>query len=90
MFAHTADAVPVAIRLSQTDDASVVLEVEDGGGGLVDSGAVERGASTGNSTGLGLDIVRRTAEASGGSSQLASPGSLKGARVVVQLPLLGN
>jgi hypothetical protein len=90
VFSHTEDRVPVAIRLSQGDPSVVLLEVEDGGGGLADPAAVERGASTGNSTGLGLDIVRRTAEASGGSFELAKPGALGGARVVVRLPLVGR
>lgn len=88
VFAHTDERVPMAIRLTSPDVASVLLEVEDGGGGLVDEGVVERGASTGDSTGLGLDIARRTAEASGGSFDLAEPGSLGGARVTVLLPLL--
>ena len=90
VFSHTEDRVPVAIRLSQGDASVVFLEIEDGGGGLADPTAVERGASTGNSTGLGLDIVRRTAEASGGSFELAKPGALGGARVVVRLPLVGR
>ena len=88
VFAHTDERVPMAIRLTSPDIASVLLEVEDGGGGLIDRGVVERGASTGDSTGLGLDIARRTAEASGGSLELVEPGPLGGARVTVLLPLL--
>ena len=88
VFAHTDERVPMAIRLTSPDIASVLLEVEDGGGGLIDKGVVERGASTGDSTGLGLDIARRTAEASGGSLELVEPGPLGGARVTVLLPLL--
>jgi signal transduction histidine kinase len=90
VFAHTDERVPIAIRLISADAASVLLEVEDGGGGLADVGAVERGASTADSTGLGLDIVRRTAEASGGSFELEEPGLLGGARVSVRLPLLDS
>ncbi len=64
--------------------------MEDGGGGIAEPDAVERGASTGDSTGLGLDIVRRTAEASGGSLELSTSARLGGARVVVSLPRWGN
>lgn len=88
VFAHTEERVPMAIRLAHGDGAWVLLEIEDGGGGLVDAGALERGASTVDSTGLGLDIARRTAVASGGSLELAEAGLLGGARVVVHLPML--
>ncbi|MFV9673640.1 MAG: sensor histidine kinase [Acidimicrobiia bacterium] len=90
VFAHTEERVPIAIRLSASDGAWIFLEIEDGGRGLDDPGVLERGASTGDSTGLGLDIARRTAEASGGSLELAESGSLGGARVVVRLPLLDS
>jgi len=88
VFAHTDERVPMAIRLTSTDAAWVLLEVEDGGDGLADPGVLERGASTGDSTGLGLDIARRTAEASGGSFELGSSGALGGACLTVRLPLL--
>ncbi len=90
VFAHTEERVPMAIRLSISGVDRALLEVEDGGSGIVHPRAVERGASTVDSTGLGLDIVRRTAEASGGSFELAEPGSLGGARVVVHLPLVDS
>lgn len=90
VFAHTEERVPIAIRLSISGVDRALLEVEDGGSGVVHPRAVERGASTVDSTGLGLDIVRRTAEASGGSFELAEPGSLGGARVVVHLPLVDS
>lgn len=90
VFAHTEERVPMAIRLSVSDGVWILLEIEDGGRGLDDPGVLERGASTGDSTGLGLDIARRTAEASGGSFKLADQGSLGGARVIVRLPLLGG
>lgn len=90
VFAHTEEGVPMAIRLSSSDGAWILLEVEDGGRGLDDPGVLERGASTGDSTGLGLDIARRTAEASAGSFELADPGSLGGARVIVRFPLVST
>ena len=85
-FAHTEERVPLAISLVAFGPDWVELAVEDGGGGIVDPDAIERGASTGDSTGLGLDIVRRTAEASGGSLELSESPRLGGARVAVRLP----
>jgi len=88
VFAHTDEQVPMAIHLSRSDGEWVCLEIEDGGSRSIGPGVLERGASTGDSTGLGLDIARRTAEASGGSLELGGPGPLGGARVVVRLPML--
>lgn len=85
-FAHTDERVPLSISLEAPAPDRVTLAVEDGGGGIADPDAVERGASTRDSTGLGLDIVRRTAEASGGSLALERSPTLGGARVVVTLP----
>jgi signal transduction histidine kinase len=59
------------------------LVVEDDGPGIA-ADRVERGVSGGGSTGLGLDIVRRTAEASGGRL-LVERAAGGGARVVVEL-----
>ena len=89
-FAHTEERVPLAISLVASGSDCVELAVEDGGEGIADPDAVERGASTGDSTGLGLDIVRRTAEASGGSLELSASNALGGARVVVSLPRIGG
>jgi signal transduction histidine kinase len=49
----------------------VRLEVADAGPGAADSDVAARGHSTGNSTGLGLDIVRRAAVAAGGGLVVA-------------------
>jgi signal transduction histidine kinase len=54
--------------------------VDDGGPGLPAGWQARRGASGGGSTGLGLDIARRTAEAAGGGLALGT-GPLGGARV---------
>lgn len=79
VFAHTAP--PAGIRITVT--ANRVLSVEDGGAGFPAS-AIDRGTSGGRSTGLGLDIVRRIAERSGGSLAVERSG-LGGARVIVEL-----
>ena len=62
-------------------DGSPCLIVEDAGPGIAEpAAALRRGASTGGSTGLGLDIARRAAESSGGAVRI-SRGTLGGARV---------
>ncbi|MEV4512127.1 HAMP domain-containing sensor histidine kinase [Dactylosporangium sp. NPDC049525] len=79
VFAHTEEGVAVAVTL----DARRVLTVQDAGAGF-DPAAGARGVSGAGSTGLGLDIARRTAEAAGGTLAVdRSP--LGGARVTVTL-----
>jgi signal transduction histidine kinase len=58
--------------------------VADSGPGFGDGDPVRRGASGGGSTGLGLDIARQAAEASGGSLTVGTgPGG--GGQVVIEL-----
>lgn len=87
VFAHTDERIPLAIKLESTPEGPLRLEVEDGGAGIADPDAVDRGASTVDSSGLGLDIVRRTAEASGGSLELTTSTAFGGACVAVTLPM---
>ena len=70
VFAHTDDGVPVEIWVVPRADGAVVLTVEDAGPGLPSVDIINRGRSNAGSTGLGLDIVRRAALASGGSLEL--------------------
>jgi signal transduction histidine kinase len=80
VFAHTAEGTPFRVAL-HAGTRSVHLVVEDEGPGL---GATASGSRPG-STGLGLDIARRTAGAAGGTLA-AGPGSRGGARVEATLP----
>ena len=82
VFAHTPDTAAVLVRVTRAD-AGVQVEVADRGPGLAEGGAA-RGRSGGGSTGLGLDIARRTAEASGGRLVLAERTG-GGASVVLEL-----
>ena len=83
VFAHTPEGTPYSITCSSTVE-TVRLIVDDGGAGFGPE-ALERGRSGGGSTGLGLDIARRTAETSGGRFTVGeSP--LGGARVELELP----
>ena len=81
VFAHTPEKVPLRIVLEGAGSDQVRLVVEDDGPGFPPS-MVARGQSGGGSTGLGLDIVRRAAESTGGSLS-TSEGKNGGARVEV-------
>ncbi len=70
VFEHTDDGTPVEIWVVPRADGAVVLTVEDAGPGLPSIDVINRGKSNKGSTGLGLDIVRRAALASGGSLEL--------------------
>jgi signal transduction histidine kinase len=67
VFAHTPDGAGLAIRLSRRAGGGAWLVVTDDGPGFPDADLTERGRSSVGSTGLGLDIARRIAEASGGT-----------------------
>ncbi|GAA1648178.1 HAMP domain-containing sensor histidine kinase [Nonomuraea maheshkhaliensis] len=82
VFAHTPEGVSMAVRL-QPQPSGALLTVADAGPGF-EPALLERGNSGGGSTGLGLDIARRTAESSGGGLTVSrSPDG--GARVEVLL-----
>ena len=66
VFAHTPDGTAFAVSLRGSDPAKVRLEVADSGPGAPNPDVTLRGHSTAESTGLGLDIVRRAAIAAGG------------------------
>jgi len=65
VFAHTAEGTAMAVAV-ELDRVDAWITVSDEGPGIGPD-SVDRGRSAGGSTGLGLDIVRRTAQGSGGS-----------------------
>ncbi|MDL4771864.1 MULTISPECIES: sensor histidine kinase [Thermomonosporaceae] len=66
VFHHTPEGAAFAVTLQAGRDRAGIL-VSDAGPGIADPAAMtERGRSGGGSTGLGLDIVRRLAESTGG------------------------
>jgi signal transduction histidine kinase len=82
VFAHTEEGVALGVTVNPKRNGDVMLVVEDGGTGLPGADVVDRGHSSAGSSGLGLDIVRRAAIASGGRLELGmSP--LGGALVLV-------
>ncbi len=72
VFAHTPEGAAFSVRLAP-HPSGAVLVVSDTGDGF-DPALLERGHSAGGSTGLGLDIARRTAESSGGRLSVSSAG----------------
>ncbi|MCW2680851.1 MAG: two-component sensor histidine kinase [Frankiales bacterium] len=64
VFAHTQDDAAVEVRVEPAS-GMVCVQVADRGPGIP-SDAATRGRSGAGSTGLGLDIARRTCEAAGG------------------------
>jgi len=86
VFAHTPDGTALAVSLRPRADGGATLIVADDGPGFPGShtGVLRRGASGGDSTGLGMDIARRAAEVGGGSMHIDDvPGA--GARVRLEL-----
>jgi signal transduction histidine kinase len=82
VFAHTPQGAGFSVRLGPLAGGGALLSVTDTGPGFADADLVRRGASGSHSTGLGLDIARQAAEASGGTLTI-QPGN--GGRVVVEL-----
>lgn len=67
VFAHTPEGSGFEVMLAPLPGSGAVFVIEDRGqGGVLADESVQRGRSDGGSTGLGLDIARSTAEASGG------------------------
>jgi signal transduction histidine kinase len=84
VFAHSEDGAGFQVLVEERDGGGAVVVVTDEGPGLASDQLDERGRSTRGSTGLGLDIARRTAEASGGRLHLANLAG-GGAAITVEL-----
>jgi signal transduction histidine kinase len=82
VFAHTPEGTAFTVAARPRDGGGAEVVVSDRGPG-VPAGALERGASAAGSSGLGLDIARRTAEASGGALRIAS--SPQGTAITLEL-----
>ena len=84
VFAHTPEGTQFCVSLVPRPAGGGWLVVADNGPGIADMAAVQRGVSGGGSTGLGLDIVQRAAQRSGGGVTIGRAAS-GGAEVVLEL-----
>ncbi|MEU0391366.1 HAMP domain-containing sensor histidine kinase [Streptomyces sp. NPDC006208] len=72
VFRHTPEGTAFSVDVHNSDDAVIVL-VSDAGPGIADPDAAMARGNSGardGSTGLGLDIVRRVAESTGGDVRI--------------------
>ncbi|MEU5403982.1 HAMP domain-containing sensor histidine kinase [Streptomyces sp. NPDC005963] len=72
VFRHTSEGTAFSVDVHNGEDAVIVL-VSDAGPGIADPAAAMARGNSGNrdgSTGLGLDIVRRVAESTGGDVRI--------------------
>ena len=83
VFAHTDEGVGFTVAVASIDE-DAILVVDDRGPGFSAAMAV-RGISAAGSTGLGLDIVARTAHAGGGTMAIGKS-ETGGGRVTVTFP----
>ncbi|MEU9665190.1 HAMP domain-containing sensor histidine kinase [Streptomyces bobili] len=91
VFRHTPEGTAFAVDLHNGEDAVIVL-VSDAGPGIPDPQAAMargRGSGSAGSTGLGLDIVRRLAESTGGDVRIGSS-VLGGTEVRIWIQLDGR
>ncbi|MDV9169676.1 HAMP domain-containing sensor histidine kinase [Streptomyces sp. W16] len=91
VFRHTAEGTAFAVDVHNSEDAVIML-VSDAGSGIRDpEAAMARGRGSGSdgSTGLGLDIVRRLAESTGGDVRIGSS-MLGGTEVRIWIQLDGR
>ncbi len=84
VFSHTPDGTGFALVVRAVPDG-VEVAVADDGPGLPAAPVVARGHSGTGSTGLGLDVARRTAEDVGGRLEVGRSAT-GGARVALVLP----
>jgi len=78
VLTHTPVGTQFSVKITSEPPS---LIVSDEGEGLSSPGVFDRGASTKESSGLGLDIVRKIAEASGGDVRI---GEGKGTTIIVR------
>jgi signal transduction histidine kinase len=84
VFSHTPEGTAFALAVRVADDV-IEVAVVDEGPGFATMDLVERGRSGAGSTGLGMDVARRTAERAGGRLVIAA-GATGGARIALELP----
>ncbi len=85
VFGHTPTGTSFRLAVERAGDDSVAVIVEDEGSGLAESELAHRGRSGSGSTGIGLDVARRTTRQVDGTVAIGtSPAG--GARIVMAFP----
>jgi len=85
VFRHTPAGTALALEVI-TRPGRVVVAVADAGPGLAAHELTERGRSGTGSTGIGVDVARRTAERAGGSLEVGVGLEGRGTRFALVLP----
>jgi signal transduction histidine kinase len=85
IFKHTDPGTALELSVTPHGD-TVLVRVADAGPGLPDSTLARRGRSGTGSTGIGLDVARRTAEHAGGVLDLGTGLDGHGLSVTLRLP----
>jgi signal transduction histidine kinase len=85
VFKHTEAGTPFSLSVS-ANKQSVKVTVADAGPGMPDEKLAGRGRSGTGSTGIGMDVARRTAERAGGSIELGTGLNGRGLSVTLRLP----
>ena len=85
VFRHTPAGTALALEVTSAPDR-VVVAVADAGPGLAAHELTERGRSGAGSTGIGVDVARRTAERAGGSLEVGLGLDGRGTRFALVLP----
>ena len=86
VFSHTPDHTPFALEVQEGETVRVL--VADAGPGFTSQHVAGRGLSGTGSTGLGLDVARRTVEQAGGQL-LLGVSAQGGAQIVLEFPAAG-
>ncbi len=85
IFKHTDAGTALALSVT-TEDGVVRVTVADAGPGLPDSTLASRGRSGAGSTGIGIDVARRTAEQAGGTLELGTGLDGRGLSITFRIP----
>jgi signal transduction histidine kinase len=85
VFSHTTAGTAFGLAVRVTPAGTVQVIVDDDGPGFAGADLAERGRSGAGSTGIGLDVARRTAERGGGRLVLGS-GVAGGAWISLEMP----
>jgi signal transduction histidine kinase len=86
IFEHTPETVGATVTVELVGDRASLV-IEDDGAGFPSDAVLVRGVSGGRSTGLGLDIARRTVRSAGGTIEITNRPS-GGGRVRATFPVL--